>query len=160
MVKFRPVTIPISIVLASAYVWYVTRNVNFSGSGAGGKSKGKQFKDVEINIHQKAPSCRLRAQQGDLLHLHYSGYATSTGKLFESSRESSEPYVFKLGACHEQGKVECLLGFQKGVTGMCVGEKRKVTIPAHLAYGEEGRGAVPPNVPVLFHVELVDIDRL
>mmetsp|Transcript_113873 Transcript_113873/g.318095 ORF Transcript_113873/g.318095 Transcript_113873/m.318095 type:complete len:156 (-) Transcript_113873:150-617(-) len=152
MFKFHPITLPISFLLASLYLYYVTT------SKGGKKAKAKDVQDVEIIVHQKAPSCHLTAKEGDLLHLHYSGYSKSTGKLFESSRGNSEPYVFKLGTCNQQGRPECLRGFDKGVAGMCVGEKRKVIIPPKLAYGKEGREDVPPNDVVLFHIEMVDID--
>uniref|UniRef100_A0A6U6IIF7 peptidylprolyl isomerase n=1 Tax=Zooxanthella nutricula TaxID=1333877 RepID=A0A6U6IIF7_9DINO len=151
--KFHPVTLPISIVLASLYFFYVTQRKGPNSA------KGRDSKDIDVVVHQKAPSCVLRAKTGDILHVHYSGYSKSSGKLFESSREASEPYVFKLGTCNEQGKPECLKGFEKGVAGMCVGEKRKVTLPPKLAFGEVGKEPhVAPNDPVLFHVELIDLD--
>jgi len=150
--KFYGISVPISIVLATAYFYWITRE-------RPGKAKGKQFKDLDVVVHKKASSCSIKAGRGDLLHLHYTGYLKSTGKMFESTREQSEPYVFKLGTCNEKEKPECIPGFEKGVMGMCAGEKRKVTVPPHLAFGKKGRQPdIPPDDSLVFHIEMVDID--
>merc|ERR1712070_859083 len=110
---------------------------------------------------KKAASCDVKAGRGDLLHVHYSGYLKSNGKMFESTREKEEPYVFKLGSCNDKLKPECIRGFEKGVMGMCAGEKRKVTIPPQLAFGKTGRAPdIPPDDSLVFHIEMVDIDSL
>ena len=49
-------------------------------------------------------------------------------------------------------------GWDDGLRGMCVGEKRKLTIPSDLAYGAKGAGSsVPPHAPLIFEVELLGI---
>merc|ERR1711939_1061807 len=105
--------------------------------GDKGPTKARGFKDVDVVIHKRG-TCSLKAGRGDLLHVHYSGYSKSTGKQFWSSRDQNEPYVFKLGTCNDKEKPECVKGFEKGLHGMCVGEKRKVTVPPHLAFGKQG----------------------
>ena len=48
----------------------------------------------------------------------------------------------------------------KGLTNMCIGEKRKLKIPASLGYGDRGAGAdIPPGADLVFEVELLNIDR-
>ena len=49
-----------------------------------------------------------------------------------------DPFSFQLGA----GQV--IKGWDQGLTGMCVGEKRQLTIPSQLAYGDQGAGNVIP----------------
>lgn len=58
---------------------------------------------------------------------------------------------FQLGA----GRV--IAGFDQGITGMRVGGKRRITIPSELAYGAAGSGAIPPNTPIRFEVDLLAI---
>ena len=84
--------------------------------------------------------------------VHYTGWLQSDGKKFDSSLDRGQPFQFQLGA----GQV--IQGWDKGVAGMKVGGKRKLTIPADMGYGERGAGgAIPPNATLLFDVELLGV---
>jgi FKBP-type peptidyl-prolyl cis-trans isomerase 2 len=72
-----------------------------------------------------------QAQQGDKVRVHYQG-TLRTGETFDSS-EGREPLEFTVGS----GQV--IKGFDEGVKGMSVGEKRKLEIPVHDAYGEKSQ---------------------
>lgn len=61
--------------------------------------------------------------------------------------------TFKLGT----GAV--IYGWDEALKGMKVGEKRKVTVPAELAYGKKGKDKVPPNSTVIFDVELMNLEE-
>ncbi len=104
-----------------------------------------QIEELEVGTGQKA-------QTGDRVQVHYTGWLTD-GKKFDSSLDRGRPFGFQLG----EGRV--IPGWEQGVLGMKVGGKRKLTIPPHLGYGDRGAaGVIPPGATLVFEVELLGIE--
>ncbi len=90
-------------------------------------------------------------QAGDNIEVHYTGWLEN-GTKFDSSIDRGPSFVFPIGV----GRV--IKGWDEGVVTMRVGGKRRLTIPAHLAYGDRGAGGViPPRATLIFEVELLAI---
>ncbi len=91
------------------------------------------------------------AKTGDTVLTNYTG-TLQDGTKFDSSFDRGEPFEFTLG----ENKV--IQGWELGILGMKVGEKRKLTVPPELAYGDRAVGGViPANSILIFEVELLDI---
>jgi len=91
------------------------------------------------------------AQTGKTVSVHYTGTLTD-GSKFDSSLDRGRPFEFPLGG----GRV--IKGWDQGVVGMKVGGKRKLTIPADLAYGARGfPPVIPPNSTLVFEIELLAV---
>jgi FKBP-type peptidyl-prolyl cis-trans isomerase len=97
------------------------------------------------------------AKVGDTVSMNYTG-ALEDGTVFDSNVDPKfghvEPFVFQLGA----GQV--IPGWDKGIVGMKVGEKKSLKILPEDAYGATGVGGIiPPNATINFEVELVAIKK-
>ncbi|MDH6522588.1 peptidylprolyl isomerase [Streptomyces sp. SAI-135] len=93
------------------------------------------------------------AKAGDFVQVHYVGVAYSSGEEFDASWNRGTPLEFQLGA----GQV--IAGWDQGVQGMKVGGRRKLTIPAYLAYGDEGAGGgrIAPGESLIFVCDLMSV---
>jgi peptidylprolyl isomerase len=99
------------------------------------------------------------AEEGDQVTVHYTGWLKeewNQGDPFDSSLQRDQPLEFSLGAR------QVIPGWDVGVAGMKVGEKRMLTIPPELAYGKAGsqRGGrliIPPDATLVFEIELLGV---
>ncbi|XP_022727834.1 peptidyl-prolyl cis-trans isomerase FKBP15-1-like [Durio zibethinus] len=114
--------------------------------------KSADVTELQIGVKHKPKSCDIQAHKGDRIKVHYRGKLTD-GTVFDSSFERGDPIEFELGS----GQV--IKGWDQGLLGMCVGEKRKLKIPAKLGYGAQGS---PPTIPggatLIFDTELVAVN--
>ena len=84
--------------------------------------------------------------------VHYVGVGVTSGEEFDASWNRGETFEFPLGA----GQV--IKGWDQGVVGMRVGGRRRLVIPAHLGYGNQGAGGViAPGETLIFVVDLIEL---
>merc|ERR1712142_1244358 len=116
---------------------------------------------VQIEVRSKPPGCPQVAKAGDFISMHYRGniYDPATGQLgqeFDSSYSRGKTFDFRLG----QG--QAIKGWDEGIPGMCVGERRKLTVPPELAYGDRGyrdqKSYIAPGATLVFEIELMKIN--
>ncbi|MGH3772789.1 MAG: FKBP-type peptidyl-prolyl cis-trans isomerase [Pseudonocardiaceae bacterium] len=107
---------------------------------------------TELVIEDQVVGEGPEAIVGSQVRAHYIGVAHSTGTQFDASWDRGSPLEFRLGT----GRV--IQGWDEGIVGMRVGGRRRLTIPAHLAYGDRGAGAtIKPGETLVFVVDLVSV---
>ena len=77
-------------------------------------------------------------------------------KIFQiCSFDYNSPYIVALG----QGRI--IPGMDRGLMGICLWERRRISFPPHLGYGSRGVGStIPPNASLVFYVRLIKIERV
>ncbi|XP_058205231.1 peptidyl-prolyl cis-trans isomerase FKBP53 isoform X2 [Rhododendron vialii] len=92
-----------------------------------------------------------KASPGKKVSVRYIGKLKKNGEIFDSNIGRA-PFKFRLGVG------EVIKGWDVGVNGMRVGDRRRLTIPPAMGYGAKGAGrAIPPNSWLVFDVELVEV---
>ncbi|SLM38527.1 fk506-binding protein 2 [Lasallia pustulata] len=99
-----------------------------------------------------AVTCSRKTQPGDKISVHYRGTLASDGSEFDASYNRGQPLGFTVG----EGMV--IKGWDEGLLDMCIGEKRKLTIPPAFGYGERAMGPIPAGSTLVFETELVGIE--
>lgn len=107
---------------------------------------------TELKIEDEIVGGGAEATAGKAIDVHYVGVAWSTGKEFDQSWSRGEPLPFQLGA----GQV--IEGWDKGLEGMKVGSRRRITIPPQMGYGDQGAGPdIKPGETLIFVCDLVAV---
>lgn len=107
---------------------------------------------TELKIEDIQEGTGPEVKSGDTITIHYLG-TLEDGTKFDSSYDRGEPFQTQIGV----GQV--IEGWDKGVIGMKVGGKRKLTIPASMAYGDRDLPGIPAGSTLIFQVELVGINN-
>ena len=127
----------------------------FSRDGTGAPQLDRPDGDIpfELATEDITVGDGAEATAGKKVSVHYVGVAFSTGEEFDASWNRGRPFEFKLG------KGQVIPGWDRGVEGMKVGGRRKLTIPSAMAYGARGAGGViAPHEPLVFVVDLLSVD--
>ncbi len=115
-----------------------------------GPPRAAEVKD-EFKIEDLKVGAGAEAKTGSTVKVNYRGMLKN-GTEFDSSYDRNEPLELKIGA----GSV--IMGWEKGLPGMKVGGKRKLTIPSDLGYGDKGQPPkIPPYATLVFEIELVEV---
>lgn len=118
-------------------------------SGSQSNTEDIDFEEFKIETIEEGEG--KEAEAGDEVSVHYIG-TLKDGTKFDSSYDRGEPFTFTIGI----GQV--IQGWDQGIVGMKVGEKRILEIPSELGYGEAGQGSIPRNAGLVFETELVSIN--
>ncbi len=150
----------IVFVAVIAFLVFITFNkkspaTSQTGNEAQESMNIKQIEGVKITIIREGNGEVAKA--GDIVDMNYTG-TLADGTVFDSNVDPKfghvEPFTFTIGAG------EVIKGWDVGITGMKVGEKRTLEIAPDYAYGATGAGGViPPNATISFEVELLQVKR-
>jgi peptidylprolyl isomerase len=107
----------------------------------------------ELGIDDLVAGDGDEAVAGKKVTVHYVGVSFLTGEEFDASWNRGQPFQFRLG------KGQVIPGWDRGVAGMRVGGRRRLTIPSAMAYGARGAGGViKPHEPLVFVVDLLAVE--
>lgn len=139
------IIIPVVLIMG---IYFILQNNNK------GQEINNSIREIQgMKIETLKEGAGVEAKNGDTVTVHYTG-TLENGTKFDSSLDRGTPFSFTLGTG------EVIRGWDLGVLGMKVGEKRKLTIPSELGYGSQGAGGViPPNATLIFEVELLGINQ-
>ncbi|XP_006012632.1 peptidyl-prolyl cis-trans isomerase FKBP7 [Latimeria chalumnae] len=119
------------------------------------ESVKKVDEEVKIEVLHLPEHCEPKSKKGDLLNAHYDGFLAKDGAQFYCSRTENvgHPKWFVLGV----GQV--IKGLDIGMMNMCPGEKRRVTIPPSLGFGQLKKEKIPSNSTIIFEIELYAVTK-
>lgn len=112
----------------------------------------KTASGIEYAVFEAGSGAEL--EPGMQVRVHYAGYLGSDNTRFDSSYERNEPIMFTLG------RNMVIRGWEEALINLRVGDKARVWIPSELAYGDKGRGPIPPNTDLIFDLEVLDGEQL
>src|ERR1039458_9788795 len=112
---------------------------------AGAVVESAPLRYIEVQVGTGAA-----AKPGQEYTVHYTGWLRD-GTKFDSSVDADKPLQFV------QGRRQVIAGWGMGFEGMKAGGTGRLFLPYALAYGENGRGKIPPKAELIFDVELLDV---
>ena len=108
-----------------------------------------------IELGQNDSASTATAKSGDQVWVDYTGKLTDGTKFDSSADHPDQPIVFVLG----KQPPAVIPGWEEGILGMKIGQKRHLIIPPSLAYGAAGNGPIPGNATIEFDVQLLGLKK-
>lgn len=141
----------------SNYISCGIKKVGEQKPGKNGKYEGAQLVDYTPVKHVGYVQCwdtkvgnGATATASSTVTATYTGALASTGKIFQSSLDTGQPFTASLNS----GVIQ---GWSAGIPGMKVGGTRRLLIPAQYAYGSQSVAGIPPNSDLVFDVTLLAV---
>lgn len=120
------------------------------GAGAAAQTQADGLKITDLT-----PGTGDPVKAGDCIVVHYTGWLSTGGEPFDSSRKAGSGGGFRLVA-GPAGQV--IKGWQEGIPGMKLGGRRRLTIPPDLGYGAQANGPIPANATLIFVIEMLKVN--
>ncbi|MBX4188773.1 FKBP-type peptidyl-prolyl cis-trans isomerase [Candidatus Saccharibacteria bacterium] len=140
----------------SSYIKCNQGKIGEQKPGSNGKYEGAQLVDFKPVNHVSYVQCQdskvgtgATATATSTVTATYTGALASTGKIFQSSLDTGQPFTTALN--------QVIQGWQASIPGMKVGGTRRMMIPAQYAYGPSGGPGIPPNSDLVFDVTLLAV---
>lgn len=115
---------------------------NASKPGVIISKSGLQYEILQEGVGQVNPNSKSNVK------VHYHGTLID-GTVFDSSVDRGQPISFRLN--------QVIKGWREGLQYMVEGEKIRMYIPPHLAYGHRRASTIPAASTLIFEVELIEI---
>jgi FKBP-type peptidyl-prolyl cis-trans isomerase len=132
--------------------------VGCNSDGGGGSPTDPSQVNIEFSFSDLSVGTGAEAGAGSRVIMLYdlwlynpAGTASKGTRVGGSSDPNAGPYPFTVGS---GGTIP---GIDQGIRGMRAGGRRRIYIPASMAYGSGGQGNIPPNAALVFEVELTSV---
>lgn len=154
----RPLVVSLSIALAACGEPAV--EVQEASEAAGPQGASGQTESAEPRLVESADGLIVRVYEegagpratvGKQVRLHYRGTLADNGEVFRSTLERGIPEQFVLG------RDALIPGLERALLGMRAGTRAEVHVPAPLAYGDRGLGAIPSGADLAFELNLLSV---
>jgi len=153
MEKKNDMNIVVSVIICLALVGFL---IFISINKKTNMISNNSANDIINNVGENPTLAGEAAKTGDTVVVNYTG-RLENGTVFDSNVDPKfnhvTPFVFTLGA------KQVIAGWDEGIVGMKVGEKKTLVIPPEKAYGPNDYGPIPGNSTLTFEVELVLINK-
>lgn len=136
------------------FLWVFLVALVASGCGGNGNPNDPSQVVIQFSTVDLVTGTGPQAASGNTVSTGYTLWLyNEAGADRKGSQLQTGPFQFVLG---RQGSIP---GYEQGVLGMQVGGKRRIYVPASLAYGSQGspQGGIPPNAALVFEVELLEL---